>query len=106
MLACSRDGQDQLELVLGEPLPEQRAEVVFEAGLPVLRERPAGAAPVRPWPTPPVVIPLASPGRRGVDRLRLQFRIDAEAQLVVEIHDLEEPAAADAGAAQRLGPVR
>ncbi len=106
VLACSRDGQDQLELVLGEPLPEQRAEVVFEAGLPVLRERPAGAAPVRPWPTPPVVIPLASPGRRGVDRLRLQFRIDAEAQLVVEIHDLEEPAAADAGATQRLGPVR
>lgn len=30
VLACSRDGQDQLELVLGEPLPEERAEVVFE----------------------------------------------------------------------------
>jgi hypothetical protein len=27
VLACSRDGQEELELVLGEPLPEERAEV-------------------------------------------------------------------------------
>jgi molecular chaperone DnaK (HSP70) len=106
VLACSRDGQDQLELVLGEPLPEERAEVVFEAGLPVLRERPAGAAPVRPWSTPPVVIPLDGPGRRGVDRLRLRFRIDAEAQLLVETRDLEAADAADGGVLRRLGPVR
>jgi molecular chaperone DnaK (HSP70) len=106
VLACSRDGQDQLELVLGEPLPEERAEVVFEAGLPVLRERPAGAAPVRPWSTPPVVIPLDGPGRRGVDRLRLRFRIDAEAQLLVETRDLEAADAADSGVLRRLGPVR
>lgn len=106
VLACSRDGQDQLELVLGEPLPEERAEVVFEGGLPVLRERPAGAAPVRPWSMPPRAIPLASPGRRGVDRLRLRFHIDAEAQLLVECDDLEAPADAGRQAAQPLGPVR
>jgi molecular chaperone DnaK (HSP70) len=106
VLACSREGQDRLELVLGEPLPEERAEVIFEAGLPVLRERPAGAAPVRPWATPPVAIPLASPGRRGVDRLRLRFRIDEQAQLLVEIHDLEASADAEGGRPMRLGPVR
>ncbi len=106
VLACSRDGQDQLELVLGEPLPEERAEVVFEGGLPVLRERPAGAAPVRPWSTPPQAIPLSSPGRRGVDRLRLRFHIDAEAQLLVECDDLEAPADAGPRGGQRLGPVR
>ncbi|KEF43103.1 MAG: molecular chaperone DnaK [Cyanobium sp. CACIAM 14] len=105
VLACSRDGQDRVELVLGEPLPEERAEVVFEAGLPVLRERPAGAAPVRPWPSPPLEVPLASPGRRGVDRLRLRFRIDAGAQLLVEVHDLEAPAGDDSEALA-LGPVR
>ncbi|WP_216901537.1 Hsp70 family protein [Synechococcus sp. CCY 9618] len=106
VLACSRDGQDQLELVLGEPLPEERSEVVYEAGLPVLRERPAGAAPVRPWPTPPMAIPLASPGRRGVDRLRLQFRIDAEAHLLVEISDLDTTAGGETAVTQCLGPVR
>jgi molecular chaperone DnaK (HSP70) len=106
LLACSREGQDRLELVLGEPLPQERAEVVFEAGLPVLLERPAGAAPVQPWSAPPVQIPLATPGRRGVDRLRLRFRIDAEAQLLVEIQDLEAPADAVAAAPRRLGPVR
>ncbi len=106
VLACSREGQDRLELVLGEPLPQERAEVVFEAGLPVLLERPAGAAPVQPWSAPPVQIPLATPGRRGVDRLRLRFRIDAEAQLLVEIQDLEAPADAVAGAPRLLGPVR
>ncbi|MEX1317567.1 MAG: Hsp70 family protein, partial [Synechococcaceae cyanobacterium] len=37
VLACSRDAQEALELVLGEPLEDQRREVVFEAGLPVLR---------------------------------------------------------------------
>ncbi|MDM7952670.1 MAG: Hsp70 family protein [Cyanobium sp. CZS 25K] len=106
VLACSRDGQDQLELVLGEPLPEERAEVVFEAGLPVLRERSAGAASVRPWSTAPHTIPLTSPGHRGVDRLRLRFRIDGEAQLLVEWDDLDAPADGDRREPQRLGPVR
>jgi hypothetical protein len=41
-----------------------------------------------------------------VDRLRLRFRIDAGAQLLVETHDLEVPTAADAAVERRLGPVR
>jgi hypothetical protein len=53
-----------------------------------------------------VVIPLDGPGRRGVDRLRLRFRIDAEAQLLVETRDLEAADAADSGVLRRLGPVR
>ena len=51
VLACSRDGQTALELVLGEPQPEERGEVVFQGGLPVLRRRPAGSAAVQPWTT-------------------------------------------------------
>jgi molecular chaperone DnaK (HSP70) len=98
VLACSRDEQREMELVLGEPLPEARAEVVFEAGMPVLRERPAGAARVEAWSPLPAPLPLAAPGRRGVDRLRLRFGIDAAGQLVVEGEDLEE--------ASRIGPIR
>jgi molecular chaperone DnaK (HSP70) len=88
VLACSHDGQRELELALGEPLDEQRREVVFEAGLPVLRSRGAGAARVQPWEQSPTALPLSPPGERGQDRLRLRFRIDADSQLLVETTDL------------------
>ena len=68
VLACSRDGQSCLELVLGEPLPQQRSEVIFRDGLPVLRPRPAGAPTVRPGPSNPAPcrsIPPASGARIG-----------------------------------------
>jgi molecular chaperone DnaK (HSP70) len=90
LLACSRDGQEELELVLGEPLPEERGEVVFQGGLPVLRRRPAGAAVVQPWTTPLPPLPLPTPGRAGEDCLRLRFRIDAGAQLILEGEDLRD----------------
>ena len=103
LLACSRDGQDALELVLGEPLPEERGEVVFQDGLPILRRRPAGAAAVQPWSTPPPPLPLAAPGRAGEDCLRLRFQIDAEGVLILEGEDLRggQPIGP-----LRLGPVR
>lgn len=103
LLACSRDGQQALELVLGEPLPEERGEVVFQGGLPVLRRRPAGSAAVEPWATPLPPLPLRSPGRAGEDCLRLRFRIDAAGQLIVEGEDLRDGRPLDP---LRLGPVR
>ena len=63
VLACSRDGQEALELVPGEPVGEQRSEVVFRDGLPVLRRRPAGEGMVEPWGQPPTPIPRGHPGR-------------------------------------------
>lgn len=90
VLACSRDAQDRLELVLGEPEPGQRAEVIYVDGLPVLRQRPAGEPDVTPWAVP-LAVPLTPPGRRGVDRLRLRCAIDANSALTVEIADLEHP---------------
>ncbi|MCP9888323.1 Hsp70 family protein [Cyanobium sp. ATX 6A2] len=98
VLACSRDGQQELELVLGEPLDEQRREVVFEAGLPVLRSRGAGAAGVQPWDQRPTALPLSPAGERGQDRLRLRFRIDADGQLLVDTTDLLS--------GEQRGPVR
>ena len=103
VLACSRDGQDALELVLGESDPGQRAEVVYVDGLPVLRQRPAGEPDVTPW-TLPMTVPLAPAGRQGVDRLRLRFAIDGHSWLTVEIEDLDHPG--DPLSRHRLGPVR
>lgn len=102
VLACSQDGQERLELVLGEPQPEERREVVFEAGLPVLRKRGPGPAPVEPWERQPDSLPLNPPGRQGVDRMRLHFSIDGQGQLVMESEDL---LGGSRGPTRRLGPV-
>jgi molecular chaperone DnaK (HSP70) len=98
VLACSQDDQDAIELVLGEPLEDLRREVVFEAGLPVLRHRQAGAARVRPWEQGATRLPLVPAGRQGQDRLRLTFSIDADSQLLVETTDLLS--------GERRGPIR
>ncbi|MEB3361860.1 MAG: Hsp70 family protein [Synechococcaceae cyanobacterium] len=105
VLACSRDGQRELELVLGEPSLDSRSEVVFEAGLPVLRRRDAGATAVTPWSSPPVTIPLSQPGRQGKDCLRLRFRIDRNGLLVLEGEELADAGSGPALAAMQLGPV-
>ena len=89
VLACSDPEQSALELVLGEPLPEERGEVVFEGGVPVIRPRQAGAVPVRAWPQPPALLPLAPPAVAGADRWRLRFSINARAELEVEGEDLQ-----------------
>jgi hypothetical protein len=88
VLAASRDGQRELELVLGEPRGEERREVVFVGGLPVLRQRPAGEAAVEAWPRQPQALPLEPAASAGMDRLRLRFRIDAEGQLQLQAEDL------------------
>jgi hypothetical protein len=89
VLACSDPDQSALELVLGEPLPEERGEVVFEAGVPVIRPRQEGSEPVRPWSQSPLQLPLAPPGVAGVDRLRLRFSINRRAELELEGEDLQ-----------------
>jgi molecular chaperone DnaK (HSP70) len=88
VLACSRPEQSQLELVLGEPSDEERSEVVFVDGLPVLRRRPAGSAAVQAWPEQPPALPLRPTGTPGEDRWELAFSIDATGQLVLEGRDL------------------
>ncbi|WP_010310860.1 Hsp70 family protein [Synechococcus sp. CB0101] len=102
-LACSRSGQTNLELVLGEPLAEERSEVVFVNGLPVLRRQSAGAAAVQDWSQQPAAIPLTPAGEPGSDRLELRFAINARGELVVDGRDL----ATDQPLPQRcLGRVR
>jgi molecular chaperone DnaK (HSP70) len=103
VLACSQDDQRELEVVLGEPLPQERSEVMFVDGLPVLNRRRAGQPRVETWPTAAPTLPLASPGRRGEDCLRLRFQIDASGQLLLEAQDLSS---AQSLGTLSLGPVR
>jgi len=103
VLACSHDGQEAIELVLGEPLAEARSEVVFRDGLPQLRRRPAGEAGVAPWRQAPAPLPLQPLGQAGQDRLRLRFGIDAESRLRLEGEDLVSGEPLEP---RCLGPVR
>jgi molecular chaperone DnaK (HSP70) len=103
VLACSSPNQRSLELVLGEPDNERRSEVVFEAGLPVLRPRPAGEARVVPWSQQPPDLALDQPGQPGEDCLRLSFAVNGQGQLVLEVMDLRSGRRSPA---QLLGPVR
>lgn len=88
VLACSEAGQTAVELVLGEPEADQRHEVIYRDGVPMLRPRPAGENTVTPWPDPAINLPLGSPGDAGQDRLHLRFSINGDAELTVEWHDL------------------
>lgn len=88
VLACSEDDQAALELVLGEPLPQERAEVVFVNGVPVIRSRQEGSVPVRPWSDTPLRLDLAPSSAAGVDRVRLRFSINGRAELEMEGMDL------------------
>jgi hypothetical protein len=103
VLACSQDDQQELEVVLGEPLPQERSEVMFVDGLPVLNRRRVDQPRVETWPTAAPTLPLASPGRRGEDCLRLRFQIDASGQLLLEAQDLSS---AQPLGTLSLGPVR
>jgi hypothetical protein len=71
--------------------------------MPVLRSRPAGEARVEPWLPAPPALELPTPGRRGEDRLRLRFAIDAKGDLTMEAEDLRSGRSLGGG---RLGPVR
>jgi hypothetical protein len=103
VLACSSPNQRSLELVLGEPLPKERPEVMFIDGLPVLNQRRAGQPRVETWPAAALTLPLASPGHRGEDRLRLRFHINASGQLLLEAEDLSS---GEQHGPLCLGPVR
>ncbi|MFN9547412.1 MAG: Hsp70 family protein [Cyanobacteriota bacterium] len=88
VLASGGPEQAELELVLGAPLAEERPEVVFAHGVPVIRPVEAGDPRVRPWPRGPILLPLSPPGHPGVDRLRLRFAINAGGELEMEGEDL------------------
>ena len=102
VLATSQDQQQTIELVLGEPENQARHDVVFVNGLPTLRDS-SGPPVVRPWECSTIHLPLGQPGELGQDCLRLAFRLDEEAQLLMEGTDLRtgEPLPA-----RVLGPVR
>ena len=88
LVLASRDDQRCIEIQLGTPGSESRAEVVFVDGMPVLRQQKAGEASVRLWSQEALQIPLPADAKEGQDCLRLRFGVDADRQLWLEGFDL------------------
>jgi molecular chaperone DnaK (HSP70) len=103
-LGCQNPGQPAIELVFGEPQPAARGEIIYESGVPRLRQEDIAAeAAVRPWSGPPCRLPLDPPGQPGEDRVLLRFRISDAGQLQLTWRDLLGEGTS--GEVQ-LGPVR
>ena len=88
VLSASRDEQNNMELVLGEPAGGERHEVLYVDGVPTLQSRAHGPSLHQPWPSAPLQIVLDPPGQAGEDCVRLRFEIDDQAQLNCVIDDL------------------
>ncbi|MAV11327.1 MAG: molecular chaperone DnaK, partial [Synechococcus sp. MED850] len=74
--------------ILGEPSVEGRHDVIYIDGIPTLQSQDAGEAKHLPWQEPPCILPIDPPGEAGMDCLKLELRLDGEAQLLAEITDL------------------
>ena len=88
VMAASRDGQTELELVLAEPQAEGRFNVIEVNGLPTLQQQTDGELRHQAWPEQAVVLPLNPPGQAGEDCLRLRLTVDREARLQATVTDL------------------
>ena len=102
VLAAAENDQRGIDLVLGEPDNRSHHEVVFVNGLPTLRDT-AASAQVRQLDTPCIRVPLSPAGSPGEDCLKLRFRLDEDAELVMEGEDLRTGEAINSS---RLGRVR
>jgi len=88
VLSASAVDQTTIEFVLGEPQLDTRHEVRLIDGLPQVVERNPGAAEVRAFPSPHHKLMLNPPAQPGEDCLKLRFRIDEHAHLIMEGEDL------------------
>ena len=88
VLSASAVDQTTIEFVLGEPQLDTRHEVRLIDGLPQVVERNPGAAEVRACPSPHYKLMLNPPAQPGEDCLKLRFRIDEHADLIMEGEDL------------------
>ena len=102
VLAAGDNDQQGIDLVLGEPDNRSQHEVVFINGLPTLRDTTATAQVTRLESTA-IRVPLRPAGTPGQDCLTLRFRLDDDAELVMEGEDLRT---GEAIRSCRLGRVR
>ena len=86
-LSASKNLQNELELVIGEPEIEGAQEIIYKDGIPTIKEG-KGESKVLPWSDSPISIKLDPPGELGKDCVKLIFSINNESSLIMEGIDL------------------
>ena len=87
VLSASINNQTSLELIIGEPNEEGGQEVIYENGIPIVKDMP-NEKKVSPWSDSPLSIELNPPGTAGKDCIKITFNVDINSQLTMEGIDL------------------
>ncbi len=87
VLASSKVNQTELEIKISEPEIEGINEVIYVKGIPTVKSA-SNEIKLTEWPGKSISIDLNPPGQLGEDCLRLKFKIDNQANLIVEGIDL------------------
>ena len=91
VLTASRDNQDSVELVLGEPKPQHLQEIIFVDSLPTIRQEDESSDNdfvIEPWSGNTPVFYLNPPGQPAEDIICLRFWINNVGRLLCNGEDL------------------
>ncbi len=89
ILQASKKNQKIFEIIIGETKKERKYDVIFEKGLPKLSEIQSEEEIIK-WDKKPLKISLKKGSYIGKDNLKLFFKINKEADLLVTCFDIKD----------------
>ena len=89
ILQASKDGQKIFEIIIGETKKKRNFDVIFENGLPKLKEF-QNEEEVIKWNKKPLKINLKNSCKLGDDCLKLYFRIAKDSSLYIRCQEINE----------------
>ena len=89
ILQASKDNQKVFEIIIGETKKEREYDVIFENGLPKLSEVQSEERIIT-WGKKPFKIFLKDESNIGEDNLKLFFKINEKADLLVKYFDIKD----------------
>ncbi len=89
ILQASKNNQKTFEIIIGETKKENAYDVIFENGLPKLTEVQSEEEIIK-WDKKPLKIELKNASNIGEDNLKLFFKINEKADLLVKHFDIKD----------------
>jgi len=89
ILQASKSNQKIFEIIIGETKKEREYDVIFENGLPKLSEVQSEEEIIK-WDKKPLKIELKNKSNLGEDNLKLFFKINKKADLLVKCFDMKD----------------
>ncbi len=88
ILQANNNNQKIFEIIIGETRKEREYDVIFENGLPKLSEVQRGEE-ISKWDKKPLKIKLKNKSNIGEDNLKLFFKINSKADLLVKCFEIK-----------------